>query len=162
MNVSSVCVYCQLRPKFLTRQICQRKVFSDTFFRKVSSGSHSIKGVSRIKEIQNECIRSISPCQMFYIKYSVICLFALSLFDVCWGVVTHLFDMKQTDEHWLMEDGGLNKRNDSLKSNVFFKHLTFVLATVQGVVLLLKMILKPLFKQVNCVIIIIWAKYSDI
>lgn len=32
---------------------------------------------------------------MFYMKYSTICLFAVILFDVCWGVVTRLFDMNQ-------------------------------------------------------------------
>lgn len=76
-NPSSVCARCQPTAELLTRRICQRKTFfSVTFFRKVSSGSRIIKGVSCIKEIQNESIRSISHCQMFRIKYSAICLFA--------------------------------------------------------------------------------------
>lgn len=51
-----------------------------------------------MEEIQNESIRSISHCQMFCIKYSAICLFALLCLMFA-EVVTHLFDMNQTDEH---------------------------------------------------------------
>lgn len=60
-----------------------------------SESSRSIKGLSHMKEIQNESIKRISHCQMFYMKYSTICLFAVILFDVCWGVVMCLFDMYQ-------------------------------------------------------------------
>lgn len=108
VNQSHVCVYCQPTAELLTQQICQGKLF---FFFPLtrfseSSGSRSIKGLRRMKEIQNESVKRISHCQMFYMKYSTICLFAVILFDVCWGVVTRLFDMNQMGEHWRMEGGG--------------------------------------------------------
>lgn len=73
-----VCAFivCQ-QLSFSHGRFVRENFFSDVFFRKVSCGSCGIKGICRIKEMQNESIRGISHCQMFYMKYSAICLFAL-------------------------------------------------------------------------------------
>lgn len=115
LNISSasptfVRVYCQPAAQFLTRQICQRKLFlffffSDTSFRRVSSGSRGIKGLSRTKRNtkwrQQE---SLSPSDVLHEIFSD--LSVCFLFDVRWGVLTRRVDTNQTAESWVTASDG--------------------------------------------------------
>lgn len=113
LNISSasstfVRVYCQPAAQFLTRQICQRKLFfffPDTSFRRVSSGSRGIKGLSRTKRNtkwrQQE---SLSPSDVLHEIFSD--LSVCFLFDVRWGVLTRRVDTNQTAESWLTASDG--------------------------------------------------------
>lgn len=98
------------------------KTCSDEFLRKVSSGSHSIKGSCYIIAIQNKSITNICQFQMFGIKYSA------CLFFCVWCLLRCNNTSVWHESHgWTPADRrGWKKCSDSLKSNPF-QHFSLLL-----------------------------------